>query len=221
MTYRPLTQFLSYGPRLDYNPLIKITSDTSAYAPPPANIDPSLRQQREETTNSPTPSTSATHGPPPAHTNPNARQILVQTTTTAIPSTSATTATAAQYCQLSYISADERERLAAKLQNKCRDEECKERTSTYCFPRCLLTESQEPQFYCLNGHENRNCFLSIHGPKQPNGCLPARCAQGYCAICIFKQTRYSCTKCGERVCFPSSQNLDACFYAPRHTENCS
>lgn len=184
----------SKGPRLDYNDLLRISSEEPVGSLPAAPT--TVLQWQPQAI-----------GMPTSTTNPQRQEQVARTTTTVT--------TSSQNCQVAFLSTEERVRYADKLLNTCNN--CEARISSYCFPRCFMSESDTKQFYCLNGNGGRNCFLDKHEPNQPDNRIPVRGTFGRCHKCKKGQSRFSCNKCENRFCL---LNANGCFYSNEHLDNC-
>lgn len=95
---------------------------------------------------------------------------------------------------------------------------CDSRVQTYCDPKCLLQHDEETtrHFYCLM--DGRNCFSDYHGNNQ-DGVFPYHSSRGLCQICKNHYSRYSCSKCGKRICL--FVEPEGCFYSSAHLDGCT
>lgn len=92
---------------------------------------------------------------------------------------------------------------------------CGSRVQTFCDPTCLLDSAGDRRFYCLM--DGRNCFAEYHSKHQPNGSFPTHSTRGLCSICNTRYSRFSCSKCGKRICLLAQ---DSCFYLTAHLGVC-
>lgn len=182
----------SKGPRLDYHDLLQISSQEPGRPLP--NAPTTVLAWKPQAAQSTTPNTSSQQQEQAARM----------------------TETATQYCQIAFLPTEERKRYAEKLLNTCNN--CGARISSYCFPRCVMNESDSKQFFCLNGNGGRNCFHDTHAPNQPNSRIPVRSELGRCHKCKKGLSRFSCSKCGKRFCLI---NGNECFYSNEHLQNCN